>query len=84
MLEINIHEAKTNLSRYINQLKTGERIVICNRRRPVAEIRLLDEPKSRKRRIGLAKGELTVPDDFFEPLPREVVESFYPQAQVNP
>ncbi len=76
MIEINIHEAKTHLSKYLNRLKPGERIILCKRHVPVAEIQLIEQKQPKKRVIGLAKGELTVPDSFFEPLPKELVDGF--------
>ncbi|MDJ0765223.1 MAG: type II toxin-antitoxin system Phd/YefM family antitoxin [Myxococcota bacterium] len=77
MIEINIHEAKTHLSKHLNRLKPGERIILCKRHVPVAEIRLLEPKQEKKRVIGLAKGQFTVPPSFFEPLPTEVLEGFY-------
>ena len=76
MLEINIHEAKTHLSKYLRRLKAGERIVLCKRHVPVAEIRLIEERRPVKRKVGLAAGRFAVPDAFFEPLPDELVDGF--------
>ena len=74
---LNIHEAKTNLSQYLNGLTGDDRIILCKRNRPVAEVRLLPEDRSRPpRRLGVAKGEFSVPETFFEPLPAEVVDAF--------
>jgi len=72
---VNIHDAKTNLSRYLTELESGEILVLCNRNRPVAEIRSLRK-KVLKPRIGAAKGEFVVPDSFFEPLPDELLKAF--------
>ena len=72
---LNMHEAKTHLSRYVAELAAGERIILCNRNRPVAEIRPL-HPTNEKRRLGLAKGDFEVPDSFFEPLPDEILDAF--------
>ena len=77
MIKINIHEAKTHLSRYLDRLAGGETIVLCKRNVPIAEIRPIRQPRSKKRPIGLAKGAFTIPGTFFEPLPEEEVESFY-------
>ena len=77
MIRINIHEAKTHLSYYLARLKGGEeRIVVCNRNQPVAEIRPLATPPVRKRPLGLAKGLFTIPKEFFEPLPDDLLDSF--------
>jgi antitoxin (DNA-binding transcriptional repressor) of toxin-antitoxin stability system len=72
---VNIHDAKTNLSRYLAELASGEALVLCNRNQPVAELRSL-RSKVRKPRIGAAKGEFVVPDSFFEPLPDELLKAF--------
>ncbi len=76
MIRINIHEAKTHLSRYLSRLKKGERIVLCKRNVPIAEIRRLPEERSTPRPVGLAKGTFTVPPEFFEPLPSPLQEGF--------
>jgi antitoxin (DNA-binding transcriptional repressor) of toxin-antitoxin stability system len=71
-----MHDAKTHLSRHISEMKGDDRLVICNRHRPVAEVRLLPQPRTAPRRIGAAKGEFCVPDAFFEPLPDDILEAF--------
>lgn len=76
MIKLNIHEAKTHLSKYLAKLKAGDRILLCNRNRPVAEITPLPEVPVRARPIGLAKGRFTVPRSFFEPLPKELLRAF--------
>ena len=74
--QVNIHDAKTNLSRYLAELKLGEALVLANRNQPVAELRLLRPKQSRTPRIGVAKGKFSVPDSFFEPLPKEILKAF--------
>jgi antitoxin (DNA-binding transcriptional repressor) of toxin-antitoxin stability system len=73
---VNIHDAKTNLSRYLAELTPGESLVLCKRNRPVAELRLLTRKPTRKPRIGVAKGRFEVPDSFFEPLPDDILRAF--------
>lgn len=76
MIRLNIHEAKTHLSRYLPNLERGETILLCKRNKPIAEIRpLLQEPPV-QRRIGIYKGQIEVPDSFFEPLPPEILRAF--------
>ncbi len=77
MIKLNIHEAKTHLSRYLEKLKKGETILLCKRNEPIAEIRPLPEQSNRKRPIGLAKGQLTIPKEFFDPLPDDVIQAFH-------
>jgi antitoxin (DNA-binding transcriptional repressor) of toxin-antitoxin stability system len=77
MFKVNIHEAKVYLSRYLKQVLQGETIILCNRNVPVAEIRPLSSQRHpHDRRIGLAKGEFTVPKKFFDPLPKDVEKLF--------
>jgi antitoxin (DNA-binding transcriptional repressor) of toxin-antitoxin stability system len=73
---VNIHDAKTNLSRYLAELAPGETLILCNRNRPVAELRSLPKKVLRKPRIGVAKGQFEIPDSFFEPLPDEILKAF--------
>lgn len=80
MIKLNVHEAKTHLSRYLQRLARGERILLCKRNIPIAEIRPLPTDRKTKRPIGLAKGKIKIPREFFEPLPADVLASFYGQA----
>lgn len=77
---LNMHDAKTHLSRHISAMKGDDRLIICNRHRPVAEVRLLPQPRTAARRIGVAKGEFQVPAAFFEPLPDDLLEAFAGRA----
>ena len=76
MIQINVHEAKTHLSRYLADLEKGETIVLCRRNQPVAELRPISRKKMEQRPIGLAKGTFTVPDSFFDDLPDETIVLF--------
>jgi len=76
MIKINIHEAKTHLSRYLEKVKQGEVILLCNRNEPIAEIRPIGAQRRQSRPIGLAKDIFTVPDSFFEELPEETMALF--------
>jgi antitoxin (DNA-binding transcriptional repressor) of toxin-antitoxin stability system len=73
---VNIHDAKTNLSRYLAELQPDDALLLCNRNQPVAELRWLRGKAIRKPRIGAAKGEFVVPDSFFGPLPGEILDTF--------
>jgi len=74
MKQVNMHDAKSNLSRYVAELKPGETLVLCNRNRPVAEIRPIHVKKPRIPRIGVAEGLFEVTDAFFEPLPEDMLK----------
>jgi len=77
MIKLNIHQAKTHLSRYLARLARGESILLCKRNIPIAEIRPIAPSRKVKRPLGLAKSKVKVPPEFFEPLPTEVLNSFY-------
>lgn len=67
---VNVHEAKTHLSRLLARAAAGEEIVIARAGKPVAKLVALAtalEP----RKPGLLKGQFTLPDSFFDPLPEE-------------
>ena len=81
MIRLNIHEAKTHLSRYLSMIRKGETIILCKRNEPVAEIRPFQSRRGRKRPIGLAKGQFAIPKEFFEPLPEGLVQAFQGEAQ---
>jgi antitoxin (DNA-binding transcriptional repressor) of toxin-antitoxin stability system len=76
MIRLNIHEAKTHLSKYLDRLMRGETIVLCRRNVPIAEIRPLPRRLKQRRPIGLARGEFAVPGTFFDPLPEETLSAF--------
>lgn len=76
MIKLNIHDAKTHLSRHLAALTEGEVIVLCKRNVPIAEIRLLPEHRSTPRPIGVAEGEFDVPPSFHEPLPEALLRAF--------
>ncbi len=69
MAIVNVHEAKTHLSRLLARVEEGEEIVIARNGTPVA--RLVRCKKRGKRRPGSMAGVFTVPDSFFDPLPEE-------------
>ena len=76
MIRLDMHEAMIHLSRYVAQLREGETILLYRRNEPVAEIRALPRARTKPRPFGLARGQFTVPDSFFEPLPDDIIESF--------
>lgn len=76
MIRANIHDAKTHLSRYLEKVEAGETVVICRRNEPIAEIRPIQRRPLGLRPIGLAKGQVHIHDDFFEPLPDELLKAF--------
>jgi len=67
MQTVNIHDAKTHLSRLLEQVAGGEEIIIAKAGKAVARLVPLEAPP-KKRRLGQLKGKLNVPDDFDKPL----------------
>lgn len=76
MITINVHEAKTHFSHYLDEVAKGECFILCKRNKPVAEIRPIVSKVTEKRPIGLAKGIFTVPPSFFDELPEETISLF--------
>lgn len=76
MLQVNIHEAKTHLSRLLARVAEGEEVVIARSGRPVARLTRYEGAESRGRILGRDAGLFEVPDDFDEPLPDDVLEGF--------
>jgi prevent-host-death family protein len=72
---VNIYEAKTHLSRLVDQAPAGEEIIIARAGKPVARLSQL-APPARKIRFGLLKGQVKVAGDFDAPLPDEVIAAF--------
>lgn len=67
MHTINIHEAKTHLSRLVDQAASGEGFVIAKAGKPMVKVCALDTPTSeQRRRVGFMKQLIEVPDDFDE------------------
>ncbi len=65
MTTINIHEAKTHLSRLVVQAAKGEAFVIAKAGKPIVKVTALDAPVAgQKRRLGFLAGRISVPDDF--------------------
>ncbi len=76
-MKANIHEVKTNLSKYLEELAVGETLVICKRNEPIAELKLLPKKTRAPRPMGLATGLVHIPDSFWDPLPDDLLEAFY-------
>jgi len=62
---VNIHEAKTHLSRLVDQAANGEPFVIAKAGKPLVKVIALSAPEAGKvQRLGFLQGQITVPDDF--------------------
>jgi prevent-host-death family protein len=72
---VNIHQAKTHLSRLVEEAAAGEEIVIAKAGRPVARLVALDIA-AKPRQPGRLKGLIKIRDDFDAPLPPDIAEAF--------
>jgi len=81
MRTINIHAAKTHLSRLVEEVAAGEPFIIAKAGKPMAQVIPMSASKKKsKRRIGFMKGMYTLPDNFEEidkQLDKEIEEMFY-------
>jgi prevent-host-death family protein len=78
MRTFNIHEAKTHLSRLVDEAENGEPFIIAKAGKPKVKVVPIDTVKAKpKRRIGFLKGEIKVPDDIKTPFAEEIEKMFY-------
>ncbi len=64
-LTINIHEAKTQLSKLVEQAVKGDSFIIAKAGKPLVKVTALDAPTgAQKRRLGFMEGQIQIPDDF--------------------
>ena len=71
---VNVHDAKTNLSRLLAQVEAGEEVIIARRGRPV--VRLVPYKVQGKRQPDVLKGRIVIPDSFFDPLPERELKAW--------
>lgn len=76
METVNIHQAKTNLSKLLSRVELGEEIIISNRGIPVAKLVPFRSSLDRRSSLGKDRGKFIVPDDFNAPLPEEILAAF--------
>jgi prevent-host-death family protein len=72
---VNVHEAKTHLSRLVERAAAGEEVIIAKAGKPMARlVPFVSKPNTKK--FGLLKGQILVPDDFNAPLEDDVLAAF--------
>ncbi|WP_445679859.1 type II toxin-antitoxin system Phd/YefM family antitoxin [Radicibacter daui] len=77
MPTINIHAAKTHLSRLVDEAASGTEIVIARAGKPVARLVALAEATAKPRRkLGQLSGKISVSGDFDAPLPDDILAGF--------
>lgn len=78
METVNIHEAKTHLSRLVDAAAKGKPFIIAKAGKPLVKVVPLETPEDvAKRRIGFMVGQIKVPDDFDEMFREEIEKMFY-------
>lgn len=70
MIEVNIHEAKTHLSRLLAEVEAGEEVTIARNGEPVAKLVAIGK-NSKKRVLGQYRGQIIIADDFDDPVDPE-------------
>lgn len=76
MSTISVQEIEQNPLAFLGRIEAGESLVVVNGERTVAEVRPLATTLDELRPFGLCAGEFTVPDDFNDPLPEEILRQF--------
>jgi prevent-host-death family protein len=74
---VNIHEAKTHLSRLLQRVAAGEEVTIARSGVPVARLVAVEPEKKKIRPLGMDRGRIWIADDFDAPLPDELLKQFY-------
>jgi prevent-host-death family protein len=75
MATVNVHAAKTQLSKLLDQAEAGDEVIIARAGKPVARLVAIAPPKP-TRTLGLLAGKLRLRDDFDAPLPDDVLADF--------
>ena len=76
MTTISIHEIQRDLLGYLRRVEEGETLLVVRDEQAVAEIKPVPPPVREPRPYGLCAGQFTVPDDFDQPLPNDVLKEF--------
>jgi prevent-host-death family protein len=75
MPTVNIHAAKSQLSRLLDAAVAGEEVIIAKAGKPIARLVPI-EPKKERRKLGTLAGQFHVPDDFDDLLPDDILDAF--------
>jgi prevent-host-death family protein len=76
MKQLNVYEAKTQLSALLDQVSKGASFIIAKSGKPIARLSPIEPRKRRKSRIGFMKGKIKFAPDFDAPLPDDVLKLF--------
>ncbi|WP_295172784.1 type II toxin-antitoxin system Phd/YefM family antitoxin [uncultured Brevundimonas sp.] len=84
METVNIHQAKTHLSRLIEKAAKGEPFIIAKAGKPMVKVTAIEEaPKKAVQRIGFMEGEFQIPDDFDTMFQDEIETMFYGETDAK-
>jgi prevent-host-death family protein len=73
---VNMHEAKSTLSRLVDEASAGEEIIIAKAGRQMVKLVPVENKKAGQRPLGLLKGQIWIADDFDAPLPDDLLDMF--------
>lgn len=79
MTMVNVHEAKTHLSRLLERVEAGESIEIARAGKPIARLVAI-EPQEPRKRVGFLAGVFTTPDDF-DTLGEPAIEALFERGE---
>jgi prevent-host-death family protein len=78
MKSVNIHEAKTHLSKLVEQAAQGEPFIIAKAGKPMVKVMAIDAPVRKQiRRMGFMKGKISIPGNFDRMFEKEIGQMFY-------
>ena len=80
MTTVNIHEAKTHLSRLLAKVSRGDEVIIARGGRPIARLVPIQKAKRMEHLLGIDKGRVWIAADFDAPLPEDTLSAFEGQA----
>ena len=79
---VNIHQAKTQLSRLVEEAANGESFVIAKAGKPMVKVTRLDEAEPKqKRQFGFLRGKIEIPENFDTLFEKEIEEMFYGEEE---
>ena len=81
MTTVNVHQAKTHLSRLLAKEARGDEVIIARGGKPVARLVPIQKAKRIDQLLGIDKGRLWIAKDFDDPLPEEVLAAFEGQGE---
>lgn len=83
MKTVNVHEAKTHLSKILAEVEAGEEFTIARAGKPVARVTGVDQESRPRRRLGALRGQAVIPDDFDTWAQEEIIAMFEGRGTVE-